>query len=83
MVYSSPGATRPGFATFEITRSLVARWPTCRHVRADTHVAGRGVYGRGSTIFRVLRRLWIPLLVLVVVCAGAFTVSAAAWHLRL
>lgn len=31
--------------------------------------------GRGSTIFRVLRRLWIPLLVLVVACAGAFTVS--------
>jgi hypothetical protein len=31
--------------------------------------------GRGSTIFRLLRRLWIPLLVLVVVGAGAFTVS--------
>jgi hypothetical protein len=29
----------------------------------------------GSAIFRVLRKLWIPLLVLVVVCAGAFTVS--------
>lgn len=32
-------------------------------------------YGRGSTILRVLRRLWIPLLVLAVVAAGGFTVS--------
>ena len=32
-------------------------------------------YGRGSTILRVLRRLWIPLLVLLVVGAGGFTVS--------
>lgn len=31
--------------------------------------------GEGSTIFRLLRRLWIPLLVLVVVAAGGFTVS--------
>ena len=29
----------------------------------------------GSTIIRVLRRVWIPLLVLVVLGAGAFTVS--------
>ena len=30
---------------------------------------------RGFTIFGVLRRLWIPLLVLVVIGAGGFTVS--------
>ena len=30
---------------------------------------------RGFTIFRVLRRLWIPLLVLVVIAAGGFVVS--------
>ena len=30
---------------------------------------------RGFTIFRVLRRLWIPLLVLVVIAAGGFAVS--------
>src|SRR5690242_4591235 len=36
---------------------------------------GRGGKGEGFTIIRVLRRLWIPLLVLVVVGAGAFTVS--------
>ena len=34
-----------------------------------------GKQGRGSTIFRVLKRLWIPLLVLVVAVAGGFTVS--------
>jgi Mycobacterium membrane protein len=31
--------------------------------------------GRGFTIFRVLRRLWIPLVVLVVIGAGGLTVS--------
>ena len=31
--------------------------------------------GRGATIFRVLKRVWSPLLVLVVIGAGAFTVS--------
>ena len=36
---------------------------------------GTQVIGRGSTILRVLRRLWIPLLVLAVVAAGGFTVS--------
>ena len=30
---------------------------------------------KGFTIFGVLRRLWIPLLVLVVIAAGGFTVS--------
>jgi len=36
---------------------------------------GRGAKRRGLSIFAVLRRLWIPLLVLVVVAAGAFAVS--------
>ena len=38
---------------------------------------GVGVWkkGRGPRIFGVLKRLWIPLLVLVVVVAGGFTVS--------
>jgi hypothetical protein len=36
---------------------------------------GRGARQRGLTIFGVLRRLWIPLLVLVVIAAGGFAVS--------
>lgn len=36
---------------------------------------GRGARRRGLNIFGLLRRLWIPLLVLVVVAAGAFAVS--------
>ena len=36
---------------------------------------GRGARRRGLTIFGVLRRLWIPLLVLVVIAAGGFAVS--------
>jgi len=38
-------------------------------------VPKRGNRRRGISIFRVLRRLWIPLVVLVVVGAGGFTVS--------
>lgn len=39
------------------------------------HGAGLLVQGRSPAIFRLLKRLWIPLLVLVVVAAGGFTVS--------
>jgi Mycobacterium membrane protein len=42
------------------------------HVRAGAQ-AGKGA--EGVSIFRVLRRLWVPLVVLVVVGAGGFTVS--------
>jgi hypothetical protein len=42
------------------------------HVRAG---AQAGKQTGGVSIFRVLRRLWIPLVVLVVVGAGGFTVS--------
>src|SRR5208337_4441959 len=34
-----------------------------------------GRRNRGFSIFRVLRRLWVPLVILVVVVAGGFTVS--------
>jgi Mycobacterium membrane protein len=37
--------------------------------------AGCGDRRRGFTIFRVLRRLWIPLVVLLVISAGGLTVS--------
>lgn len=43
-------------------------------MRAKSKPPGTEI-GRGSTIFRLLRRLWIPLLVLVVLGAGGFTVS--------
>ena len=42
------------------------------HVRAG---ARAGKQAEGVSIFRVLRRLWIPLVVLVVIGAGGFTVS--------
>ena len=42
------------------------------HVRAG---AQAGKEAGGGSIFRVLRRLWIPLVVLVVVGAGGFAVS--------
>jgi hypothetical protein len=42
------------------------------HVRAG---AQAGKPAEGVPIFKVLRRLWIPLVVLVVVGAGGFTVS--------
>ena len=42
------------------------------HVRAG---AQAGKQAGGVSIFRVLRRLWIPLVVLVVVGAGGFAVS--------
>jgi Mycobacterium membrane protein len=46
---------------------------SCMSERTAWH--GRGVRERGSDIFRVLRRLWIPLVIAVVVIAGGFTVS--------
>jgi Mycobacterium membrane protein len=38
------------------------------------HRSGAGQWVKGFSIFRVLERVWIPLVIVVVICLGGFTV---------
>jgi Mycobacterium membrane protein len=61
---------------FEVTPSGVSRTMcSCMFERLTRHRVGHGDGRRGFAIFRVLKRLWIPLLILIVLGAGGFTVS--------
>ena len=78
---SQRGPMSPSRAAETLANGLAADVFFCRRARQPSSAprarggSGKSRRNRGSVILRVLKRLWIPLVVLVVIGVGGMTVS--------
>src|ERR1700754_3059097 len=68
--FSSPVSRNPGFASW----MLGVVGPSHAAQAVDGALGSRRTRGRRHTVFRVFKRAWIPLLLVVVVALGAYAV---------